>query len=661
MLLAPAGAALAAPTWLAPFDPLPASTSQIVPVMNAGGDVLFADRVDLGAGKLAFRVAARPPGGSVGAPSTFPPAGSTTLGFSSSLALADDGHAILAWVDAGTAFFALRSPSGTWGAPVAVPGSFNVTAARVGIDASGAATLAWAENSNPSPSPSATNNWDVKVARISPAGFVGGSQTLLSSGGPSSTQAASVASVQVAGSGAALVVPNVVSQSIFVAETVFFRDGPTGAFGNPADFDGSFNPPRFAVGDSGRAAVAVATGANIALRVREPGGALGAPVNIGAGGNASNAFVGVAGNGAITLVWDLQVDADPRVLACTATPTDCIGDPQRLSAPIPSLNLTSMAVSATGAALVAWHASQFSPTVISGEKAAVRPPGSATFAPEQEIAPPPVRTATVAVDAAGDGVAVLDVGSGATPVYKAAGFDAAGPRIDSFTAPGSVAQGARAGFAGSASDVWSPVALGWSFGDGASASGGSVSHAFGTAGAFPVTLTATDAVGNSSSRSASVGVRDTVKPRIEKLTLTHKRFRVGPRAKAKAAFVGSGAATAAKRRARLSPIGTTFHFAVSEAGSARFQVDRVASGRRVGRACKKPSHANRRRRACNRYVHAGTLTQRSVKRGSNAFAFSGRIGRKALAPGSYRVTLVVTDRARNASKPRTITFAIVKR
>ncbi len=62
--------------------------------------------------------------------------------------------------------------------------------------------------------------------------------------------------------------------------------------------------------------------------------------------------------------------------------------------------------------------------------------------------------------------------------------------------------GAR--FSATASDRWSPVTLRWSFGDGTSATGGAVSHAFGAAGAFSVTVTATDAVGNATSASRSV-------------------------------------------------------------------------------------------------------------------------------------------------------------
>jgi hypothetical protein len=41
--------------------------------------------------------------------------------------------------------------------------------------------------------------------------------------------------------------------------------------------------------------------------------------------------------------------------------------------------------------------------------------------------------------------------------------------------------------------------------------------------------------------------------------------------------------------------------------------------------------------------------------------FSGRIGHKALKPGSYRLTIVATDAAGNKSKAKRIDFRVVKR
>ena len=47
--------------------------------------------------------------------------------------------------------------------------------------------------------------------------------------------------------------------------------------------------------------------------------------------------------------------------------------------------------------------------------------------------------------------------------------------------------------------------------------------------------------------------------------------------------------------------------------------------------------------------------------GATAVPFSGRIGRRALKPGKYRVTVVVADAAGNRSKPRSIGFRVVRR
>jgi hypothetical protein len=107
------------------------------------------------------------------------------------------------------------------------------------------------------------------------------------------------------------------------------------------------------------------------------------------------------------------------------------------------------------------------------------------------------------------------------------------------------------------------------------------------------------------------------------------------------------------------PRGTTIRYAVSEASVATFSIDRAVAGRRVGRACRKPTRANRHRRSCTRYVHAGTLI-RHVRAGASTLAFSGRIGRKALAPGRYRLTLTLRDPAGNASRPKSLTFTIVR-
>jgi hypothetical protein len=47
--------------------------------------------------------------------------------------------------------------------------------------------------------------------------------------------------------------------------------------------------------------------------------------------------------------------------------------------------------------------------------------------------------------------------------------------------------------------------------------------------------------------------------------------------------------------------------------------------------------------------------------GANAVPFSGRIGKKALKPASYRLSMVATDAAGNKSSAKTIAFKVVKK
>jgi PKD domain len=89
-----------------------------------------------------------------------------------------------------------------------------------------------------------------------------------------------------------------------------------------------------------------------------------------------------------------------------------------------------------------------------------------------------------------------------------AGFDAVGPTFTEFSLPtGGLT------FSAAATDNWSgPPAISWLFGDGASASGGTVSHAYGGPGTYTATATATDVVGNATSQSGPVTVTQTQPP-----------------------------------------------------------------------------------------------------------------------------------------------------
>ena len=106
----------------------------------------------------------------------------------------------------------------------------------------------------------------------------------------------------------------------------------------------------------------------------------------------------------------------------------------------------------------------------------------------------------------------------------AAGFDAAPPTLTALSVPPNASRGAGVGMAAAATDRWTPVRFAWNFGDGTSAPGDAVTHAFGTAGTFTVTVTASDAVGNASSATRQVLVSRDIPRRIDSTVQTRWAF-----------------------------------------------------------------------------------------------------------------------------------------
>jgi len=146
-------------------------------------------------------------------------------------------------------------------------------------------------------------------------------------------------------------------------------------------------------------------------------------------------------------------------------------------------------------------------------------------------------------------------------------------------------------------------------------------------------------------------VRDTSAPVVSGFGLTNDPFVVGG-----STPTFGRAAKKAKRHKK----GTTFGYTLSKDATVKIVISQAGSGRRRGRRCVAPTRKLRNARRCTRIITKGTLTRTSHP-GSNRVAFSGRIGSRKLAPGRYQATLTATDAAKNASKPQTIAFTIVRR
>jgi PKD domain-containing protein len=197
--------------------------------------------------------------------------------------------------------------------------------------------------------------------------------------------------------------------------------------------------------------------------------------------------------------------------------------------PVPSnTNNFSLAGNGRGATVVSWWTFDVG-ALQNVVRAAVKPAGSNTFTASQIVSDPTIYSSSpvIALDQNGDAVVAYTLG---TPSGAAlAVFDGAGPLLGPATGPAKIARGRSATFSvAQPLDAFSKVSsLSWSFGDGSAvASGAQVSHSFGAPGTFTVTVTATDAVGNTSSSSTMVAVTDSshcVVPKLKGKTLSQAK------------------------------------------------------------------------------------------------------------------------------------------
>jgi Tol biopolymer transport system component len=101
--------------------------------------------------------------------------------------------------------------------------------------------------------------------------------------------------------------------------------------------------------------------------------------------------------------------------------------------------------------------------------------------------------------------------------------------------------------------------------------------------------------------------------------------------------------------------GTRISFRLDKASGVTLKFERLLAGqRKKGKRC---STRVRRGKRCTvaRRIGRLTLTQSRLRAGANTVKFSGKLGRKALAPGRYRLTATPSG-----GKGRTVRFVVVK-
>jgi hypothetical protein len=252
------------------------------------------------------------------------------------------------------------------------------------------------------------------------------------------------------------------------------------------------------------------------------------------------------------------------------------------------------------------------------------------------------------VDGNGDGTSVLDIG--------AFEYQRRAPSVTAQTVAQAVV-GVGIPFAvkqASDPDPGDTLTFSWSFDDGGTAIGAQVTHVFATPGTHTGTVTATDPTGLAATSSATVVIlarptltKPTPAPTITHLTQTHTRWREGSKLARLA------------HKSRKPPIGTTFSFTLNTPAALKLIFTQSASGRRVGKKCAAPSHANRHRHACRRTITSGTVSFESAPSGTVRITFQGRLSRHhRLRPGRYKLTIAATNTT-GRTISHALTFTIV--
>jgi hypothetical protein len=502
-----AAPASAAPGWAPPLDVGPAN------VTSATGDVGPAVAIDArGAVTAVWRrcpvavetpvpcevlAAERPPGGPwsapvpIGAGATFPPV----------LAVSPGGAASAAWpVGAAEVRVVSRAAGGPWLPDVSFPAvQSGAGELEIAAGADGSMHLIWSESDlvqlGPFPS------WSVRATRRAPGGAWEPAVLLpqLPAGGtvprPQVAVDSAGGAVALWGSGGGLLSARRPAGGDWLpAETIDpVEPGYAG-----------IQPPDLAVDAGGNAAAVWVSGGILRIARRPAAGTWAAP---DAGpvlelaptpGDRWTVRAGMPASGEAVAVYHYGTaggNFGGSVAVVTQPAGGPIGAPTVLSARS-GTHLGSgprLAVDGAGGAIAAWlqRDGQLPGWSI---RAAPRVAGAA-WAPPDSISGPPTEfmlsPPEVAADASGRAVAVWFTASGKV---QAALRDPVPPRLASLSIPATGFTAAPVSFAATALDDFSGLSgpPAWSFGDGATAVGGTVSHAYVAPGTYTVAVQATD-------------------------------------------------------------------------------------------------------------------------------------------------------------------------
>jgi len=505
LLAAPAAAA---PAWLPPG----ALGADVAQTSSIGSVAVAPDGTALAAWAQAtsngstwvLQFSRRPPGGAFGPATTVP--GTTGAG-DVDASVDGNGNATVSWTQGGAVRVVALPREGTVGTPQTLDANASDPAIAVGVN--GRAVVAWVQNAGTVP---------VVRSAVRPGagGDFGELKTISQIGDSISGVVATVGD-----DNSAAIAWSRVSGPNTVVEV---NDrAPDGAFSNTGlSLSGLGDVavhPALVIAPDGRA---TALWENITLgRVRfaerPANGIWSGDDNASQVGDvAGTPAAGVGPDGRVVAAWFVN-SSGTSVLEAAVRPPGGGGftEHRKLSGPGTNVLAPVVSVGRGGDAMVVWSTSMGEAVYAvhrsrSGSYSGVIPPVTEDNPPpDQELA---FFEPDVGVDDQGNAFAAFtrDAFHKMPPLdgmdhytFEVAGFDFAAPTLTASVPPNGIAS-LPIGMAAATSDRLSAASIAWNFGDGGTGSGGAVQHAFGAPGAFNVTVTAADAVGNATTQVAPV-------------------------------------------------------------------------------------------------------------------------------------------------------------
>jgi hypothetical protein len=486
----PAAASVTGPTWQHAVTVAPAGGATVTPqiAVNARGDAAasWSETVN---GKLAVRSATRPAGQAWNTPNPYP---SGPVVDTPRTGIDDSGQVYSLWAapvnQKQPLWLAITAPGGA----SAVSKLSDLAAAPdLAVNGHGDAVAAWITRGS---------NGYLIVAAFRPAGGSFGSPSALTPALPGGPLQLDVA---IDSHGDALVAWNVAGAVAAATRPVAGDWGSAQALSSPKEVGYS---PRAALDDAGGATVVWQSNSQkygydvIEGAEGSVAGGFAKLHEIAAEGKNTDPSLAVGADGFAVLTFLRDNGGHEVTQAATRTaPGAAWSSAGSLSPAGKNADAPAVAVDGAGNALVVWDQKAVVGNLAYGSSLRA---GGSWSPPHPLDTPASAATAPqVAFDGAGDAVAAFTNGY---PI-ETANYDAA-PALSGVQVPATGAVGETLSFAASTTDLWSPVAIAWDFGDGGTASGGQASHSYAAAADYTVTVTATDAAGNASSDTRSIHV-----------------------------------------------------------------------------------------------------------------------------------------------------------